>query len=266
MTSGKNNERPLILVTNDDGIAAKGLKVLTEIAMQLGDVVVISTPDSQSGMSHAITIKTPLRVKTLEKRKELTRYLLNGTPVDGIKLAVNQLLNKQPDLILSGINHGANSSSSVIYSGTMAAAIEASINHIPAVGFSLLDYDADADFSHCYKPVKEMITRVLNDGLPEYICLNINIPKLNGSPIKGVKVCRQVNGYWLEEFEKRTDPHGGDYYWLTGSFYNREDGVEGTDEWALNNNFISVVPIHFDLTAYHLIDQMRNWEKLSINE
>lgn len=261
MKGGKSTERPLILVTNDDGIQARGLKVLTEIAAQIGDVVVISAPDSQSGMSHAITIKTPLRVKTLEKREGLVRYEVNGTPVDGIKLAVNQLLARKPDLILSGINHGANSSSSVIYSGTMAAAIEGSINHIPAIGFSLLDYAPEADFSHCYAPVKEMIEKVMEEGLPDFVCLNINIPKLNGAAIRGVKVCRQVNGYWLEEFEKRTDPHGGEYYWLTGSFFNREDGVEGTDEWALNNNYISVVPIHFDLTAYHMIDQMRSWEK-----
>jgi len=261
MTYSGKKDRPLILVTNDDGLNAKGIKVLAGIAEELGDVVVISAPDSQSGMSHAITIKTPLRVRTVEQRNGLIRYEVNGTPVDGVKLAINQLLKRKPDLILSGINHGANSSSSVIYSGTMAAAIEGSINHIPAIGFSLLDYDPDADFSHCTVPVKEMISRVLEEGLPDFVCLNINIPKLNGSPIKGVKVCRQVNGYWLEEFEKRTDPHGGEYYWLTGSFFNREDGVEGTDEWALNNNYISVVPIHFDLTAYHMIDQMRSWEK-----
>ncbi|MCK4990346.1 MAG: 5'/3'-nucleotidase SurE [Bacteroidales bacterium] len=256
------NRRPLILVTNDDGMHAGGMEALISLARQFGDVVAISSREPMSGMSHAITIKVPLRVKLISEEPGLTRYVCNGTPVDGVKLVFNSLSEHKPDLLLSGINHGSNSSSSVLYSGTMAAAMEGAVNHIPSIGFSLLDYDPKADFTACVPYAKEVITYVLERGLPDGICLNVNIPALSSKMIKGIRICSQANGYWKEEFEKRTDPTGSDYYWLTGFFHNREpeNGGTGTDEWALKNGYVSVVPISTDLTAYGVLEQMKSLE------
>ncbi len=256
------NRSPLILVTNDDGMHAGGMEALISLARQFGDVVAISSREPMSGMSHAITIKVPLRVKLISEEPGLTRYVCNGTPVDGVKLVFNSLSEHKPDLLLSGINHGSNSSSSVLYSGTMAAAMEGAVNHIPSIGFSLLDYDPKADFTACVPYAKEVITYVLERGLPDGICLNVNIPALSSEKIKGIRICSQANGYWKEEFEKRTDPTGSEYYWLTGFFHNREpeNGGTGTDEWALKNGYVSVVPISTDLTAYGVLEQMKSLE------
>ena len=256
------NRRPLILVTNDDGMHAGGMEALISLARQFGDVVAISSREPMSGMSHAITIKVPLRVKLISEEPGLTRYVCNGTPVDGVKLVFNSLSEHKPDLLLSGINHGSNSSSSVLYSGTMAAAMEGAVNHIPSIGFSLLNYDPKADFTASIPYAKEVITYVLERGLPDGICLNVNIPALSSEKIKGIRVCSQANGYWKEEFEKRTDPTGSEYYWLTGFFHNREpeNGGTGTDEWALKNGYVSVVPISTDLTAYGVLEQMKSLE------
>ncbi len=256
------NRSPLILVTNDDGMHAGGMEALISLARQFGDVVAISSREPMSGMSHAITIKVPLRVKLVSEEPGLTRYVCNGTPVDGVKLVFNSLSEHKPDLLLSGINHGSNSSSSVLYSGTMAAAMEGAVNHIPSIGFSLLDYDPKADFTACVPYAEEVITYVLERGLPDGICLNVNIPALSSEKIKGIRICSQANGYWKEEFEKRTDPTGSEYYWLTGFFHNREpeNGGTGTDEWALKNGYVSVVPISTDLTAYGVLEQMKSLE------
>ncbi len=256
------NRSPLILVTNDDGMHAGGMEALISLARQFGDVVAISSREPMSGMSHAITIKVPLRVKLISEEPGLTRYVCNGTPVDGVKLVFNSLSEHKPDLLLSGINHGSNSSSSVLYSGTMAAAMEGAVNHIPSIGFSLLDYDPKADFTACVPYAEEVITYVLERGLPDGICLNVNIPALSSEKIKGIRICSQANGYWKEEFEKRTDPTGSEYYWLTGFFHNREpeNGGTGTDEWALKNGYVSVVPISTDLTAYGVLEQMKSLE------
>ena len=256
------NQRPLILVTNDDGLHAKGMETLIKVARQFGDVIAISSQEPMSGMSHAITVKVPLRVKLLSREPGLSRYVCNGTPVDGVKLVFNSLLQRRPDLLLSGINHGSNSSSSVLYSGTMAAAMEGAINHIPSVGFSLLDFDPDADFSASAFYAEEVVRFVLEQGLPDGICLNVNIPRLSLEKTRGIRVSTQANGYWKEEFEKRTDPNGKEYFWLTGFFQNREpdNGGEGTDEWALHNGYVSVVPINTDLTAYAALEKMRSLE------
>jgi 5'-nucleotidase len=253
---------PLILVTNDDGIHAGGMDALISVAQRFGDVVAISSHEAMSGMSHAITIKVPLRVKLVSKEPGLTRYVCNGTPVDGVKLVFNSLSERKPDLLLSGINHGSNSSSSVLYSGTMAAAMEGAVNHIPSIGFSLLSFDPDADFSASVPYVEDVIRHVLEKGLPDGICLNVNIPLLPSEKIKGIRICSQANGYWKEEFEKRCDPNGTEYYWLTGFFHNREpeNGGTETDEWALKNGYVSVVPISTDLTAYNVIDNMKSLE------
>ena len=256
------NQAPLILVTNDDGINAKGMETLVAVARKFGDVVAISSSEAMSGMSHAITIKVPLRVKVLDQEPGLTRYVTNGTPVDGVKLVFNSLIDRKPDLLVSGINHGSNSSSSVLYSGTMAAAMEGAINHIPSIGFSLLSFDPDADFDASAHVAERMIGHVLESGLPDGICLNVNVPAIPHKEIRGIKWCSQANGFWKEEFEKRSDPNGKVYYWLTGFFHNREsNGGVGTDEWALKKGYASVVPINTDLTAYELLEKMKNEHK-----
>lgn len=261
-------DRPLILVTNDDGIEAKGINSLIQVAREFGDVVAISTETPMSGMSHAITIKVPLRVTLVEEQQGFKKYLTNGTPVDCVKLAFHSLMDRRPDLVLSGINHGSNSSSSILYSGTMGAAMEAAINHIPSIGFSLLSYKPDADFATSQQVAREVISRVLDEGLPEGICLNVNVPDVTKEDLKGVKICCQANGFWKEEFEKRKDPTGKDYYWLTGFFYNREpdNGGEGSDEWALAHHYASVVPVNTDLTAHGLLKKMGHWETSMIED
>jgi 5'-nucleotidase len=253
--------RPLILVTNDDGIEAKGLITLIRVAREFGDVVAISAQGPMSGMSHAITIKVPLRVKLVEESEGFRKYLTTGTPVDGVKLAFHSLLERRPDLVLSGINHGSNSSSSILYSGTMGAAMEGAINHIPSIGISLLDYDPDADFGPSAMVARDVIRQVLENGLPRGICLNVNVPSVPLEELKGIRICSQANGFWKEEFQKRKDPNGGEYYWLTGFFHNREPegGGIGTDEWALEHHYASIVPINTDLTAHTLLEEMKEW-------
>ncbi|HDJ33725.1 MAG TPA: 5'/3'-nucleotidase SurE [Bacteroidetes bacterium] len=256
----KNERKPLILITNDDGIRAKGLKALAKVAREFGRVVVMAPQESRSGMSHAITSEHPLRVYEQKSEPGYREYACTGTPVDCVKLALNRLLEEKPDLVLSGVNHGSNDSISVFYSGTMAAAIEGCINKIPSVGFSLLDYDQDADFTVAEKYVRILIDRVLKNGLPAGICLNVNIPALPEDSVKGVKICRQTDGIWQEEFVRRTDPFERDYYWLTGFFRNFESEAEDTDEWALQHGYVSVVPIKTDLTDYDLINTLKQWD------
>ena len=244
-------KKPLILVVNDDGIYAKGIRKLIRIMNDFGDVVVVAPDSAQSGKSHAITIEATIRCDEVviddSPQKE---YACSGTPVDCVKIAVNQILDRKPDLCVSGINHGSNSSINVIYSGTMSAAIEGALEEIPSIGFSLLDYDSNADFSEAEEYVRKITKQVLKHGLDNSICLNVNIPKsIDGDKLKGLKVCRQANANWKEQFDVRTDPKGRMYYWLTGKFVNYDKGLD-TDEWALANHYVSVVPVQFDVTAY----------------
>ncbi|MFP4060494.1 MAG: 5'/3'-nucleotidase SurE [Bacteroidota bacterium] len=255
----------IILVTNDDGMNAKGLSALTEVCMDFGKVYVVAPEEGQSGMSHAITVKVPLRLNKVKSSENLTLYSCNGTPVDCVKLALNRVLPQKPDIIVSGINHGSNSSSSVVYSGTMAAAMEGAINQVPAAGFSLLDFSQDADFALAKKYARIIIERLLDEGLPVFTCLNVNIPVNHDREVKGIKICRQTRGFWQEEFEKRTDPHLFDYYWLTGTYKNLEPSAEDTDEWALSQNYVAVVPVKVDLTCKDTIEKIKNWEKLNLN-
>ncbi len=244
-------KRPLILVANDDGISAPGIRNLIRIMNDFGDVVVVAPDSPQSGKGHAITIEATIRCDkvTIEKGPQI-EYSCSGTPVDCVKLAVNQLLNRKPDLCVSGINHGSNSSINVIYSGTMSAAVEGALEGIPAIGFSLLDYAHNADFSEAEQYIRKITKQVLESGLDDGVCLNVNIPKrIEGEEIKGLKVCRQANANWEEEFEERIDPKGRTYYWLTGKFVNYDKGTD-TDEWALANHYVSVVPVQFDVTAH----------------
>ena len=244
-------KRPLILVTNDDGISAPGIRKLIRIMNDFGDVVVVAPDAPQSGMGHAITIEATLRCdKVVIDDGPQKEYACSGTPVDCVKLAVNKLLDRKPDLCVSGINHGSNSSINVIYSGTMSAAVEGSLEGIPSIGFSLLDYAHNADFTEAEKYIRKITKSVLKNGMDSGVCLNVNFPKIiDGKPIKGVKVCRQANANWEEEFEERIDPKGRTYYWLTGKFINYDKGTD-TDEWALANHYVSVVPVQFDVTAY----------------
>ena len=253
------DSKPLILVTNDDGINAPGLAALTDVVREYGDVVVVAPEQSQSGMSHAITIKQPLRVKRLDYTTSFKRYSVNGTPVDCVKLAFNQLLKYKPDLLVSGINHGSNASVSVVYSGTMGAAIEGGINKVKSIGFSILDYSKNADFSASKVYSKKIIDQVMLNGLGKGICLNVNFPVGSIEEIRGVKVCRQTDGHWQEEYDKRKDPFNRDYYWLTGYFNNSEPEAEDTDEWALRNKYVSVVPISTDYTSFGQMETLKKW-------
>jgi 5'-nucleotidase len=247
----------LILLTNDDGLYATGLRTLLEVMEEFGKVVLISTMESMSGMSQALTVKTPLRVKLLEENEKHKIYASNGTPTDSVKLAINQLLERQPDWVVSGINHGSNASVSILYSGTMAAAIEGCLYGISSVGFSLNNFSPKADFSVCRKYIRIIMKKMSSDPLPPGICLNVNIPATDKKLIKGIRICRQSKGNWREEFEKRKDPMGKTYYWLTGFFQNHEPDSVDTDEWALANNFVSVVPVSVDMTAHWYIDDLR---------
>ncbi|MAO10810.1 MAG: 5'/3'-nucleotidase SurE [Flavobacteriaceae bacterium] len=253
-------KRPLILVTNDDGITAPGIRALIEVMNTLGDVCVVAPDSPQSGMGHAITINDTLYCDTVTVREDEPQkeYSSSGTPVDCVKLAVNEILKRKPDLCVSGVNHGSNSSINVIYSGTMSAAVEAGTLGIPSIGFSLLDYSLEADFGPTKKFIKKIAKQTLKNGLPKGVVLNVNFPKLSEDKLKGIKVCRQANAHWEEQFDKRVNPLGREYYWLTGEFVNEDKG-EDTDEWALANGFVSVVPVQFDLTAHHAIKDLNTW-------
>ena len=246
-----------ILITNDDGIAAPGIKALTEVMHELGEIYIIAPDSAQSGMGHAITINSTLELKHIPGFLGTENaYSCSGTPVDCVKMGVHEVMKTRPNLCVSGINHGSNSSINVIYSGTMSAAVEGGIEGIPSIGFSLCDYSWDANFENIKPFIKKIALEVLEKGLPEGVILNVNFPKTDN--IKGIKICRQAKAAWEEEFDKRTNPMGKEYYWLTGKFVNHDNG-EDTDEWALANDYISIVPVHFDLTAYHAIQQLNSW-------
>lgn len=249
----------LILVTNDDGIKANGLISLMKVLKPLGRIFVVSPMESHSGMSHAITVKVPLRIKKIKEENNITVYACNGTPVDCVKLAFNQILPGKPDLLVAGINHGSNAAASIFYSGTMAAALEGCINEIPSVGISLVSHNPDADLTATEFYSEKIIRKLIENGLPGSVCLNINVPDVPIEKIKGIKVCRQTKGYWQEEFEKRTDPQGKKYFWLTGKFHNSEPEAQDTDEWALKNNYVSIVPAQVDLTSYDTLKIIKNW-------
>ncbi len=250
--------KPLILITNDDGIHAKGIACLVEAMKGFGDLVVISANESFSGMSHAITVKTPLYLKDMGTKDDVQYYMTNGTPVDCVKLALHTVLKRHPDFIVSGINHGSNSSTSLHYSGTMGAAREGALNGIPSLGFSLLTYESDADFSSCHKVIKVVFEDVLKDGLNTGVFLNVNIPYTD--KIKGIKYCRQGKGKWMEEFMERTDPRGRQYFWLTGYFENLEPEATDTDEYYLANNYASVVPCTIDATDVESLKKNKSYE------
>jgi 5'-nucleotidase len=252
---------PVILITNDDSITAPGIRALTEAALPFGKVVVVAPDKPQSGMGHAITIGHHLRLQKVDFMDGVEAYTCSGTPVDCVKLAVDKVLHRKPTICLSGINHGANHSINVIYSGTMSAALEASIESISSIGFSLLDLSVDADFTAAKHFAAIIIAKLLADQkLDKHLCLNVNIPKLPIALIKGIKICKQSYAKYEEKFVERTDPHGKKYYWLTGEFVNF-DKSKDTDVWALKNNYVSVVPVQFDLTNHIIKEKLsKKWK------
>ena len=253
-------KKPLILVTNDDSIVAPGIRFLISVMKEIGEVIVVAPDSPQSAMGHAITINNTLHLDKVNLDKDIEHeYSCSGTPVDCVKMAVHEILKRKPDLCVSGVNHGSNSSINVIYSGTMSAAVEAGIEGIPAIGFSHLDYSWETDFNPIKEFVKKITLQVLKNGLPNGVVLNVNFPKTDKEAIKGIKICRQAKAMWVEEFDKRTNPQGKEYYWLTGEFVNQDKG-EDTDEWALQNGFVSVVPVQFDLTAHYAIQTLNTWD------
>lgn len=247
---------PLIFITNDDGYYSKGIKSLISVAREVGDVVVVAPMMNSSGLAHSLTSSRPLRVHTISEIEGCRIYACDGTPVDCIKLGVEHFCQRKPDLLLSGINHGSNSSINVLYSGTMGAAIEGAVMGIPAVGFSLLNHSPEADFGPSLPFVRQIVGKVLDKRLPEGVALNVNIPDTRGEKINGMRLCRQSKAQWLDSYEKRIDPQGRPYYWLTGRF-ECEDVGEDTDQWALENGYVSVVPTTTDFTAYEVL---REWQ------
>jgi 5'-nucleotidase len=250
-TKSVKKEKPVILITNDDGVSSPGIKALVECVSDIAKIVVVAPDKPQSGMGHAITIGQPLRLHRVHLFKDIESWECSGTPVDCVKLAVDKVLHRKPDICLSGINHGANHSINVIYSGTMSAALEAAIESIPSIGFSLLDYNIEADFAGAQKYARILVQQILGKKIDKHLCLNVNIPKAPVELLKGLKVCKQAYAKYEEKFDERKDPHGRNYYWLTGEFVNFDKGKD-TDVWALENNFVSVVPVEFDLTDYVL--------------
>ncbi len=261
----KTKKLPVILVTNDDGITAPGIKNLIEAVSDLGKIIVVAPDKPQSGMGHAITIGVPLRLHKVSFFGDIEAYQCTGTPVDCVKLAVDKILHHKPDLCISGINHGANHSINVIYSGTMSAAVEAAIESIPSAGFSLLDYSLEADFTASKIYARIIVQQMLNSLSEKHAVLNVNIPIATPEQIKGIKICRQAYAKYEEDFIERTDPHGRRYYWLTGEFVNFDEGID-TDVWALANNYVSVVPVQFDMTHYKLKETLENTWNLNAEE
>jgi 5'-nucleotidase len=251
-------KRPLIFVTNDDGIFSKGIRSLIEIAEQFGEIVIIAPDKPQSGMGHAITLHQPLRLEKDSIFNKHESYTCSGTPVDCVKLGISEIMKRKPDLLLSGINHGDNSSTNILYSGTMSAAVEGAMENIPSIGFSLCDFDADADFTAAKTIASKIIKAVLSNEFPANICLNVNIPKLPAEEIKGIKIVTQADAYWQDRFEKRVDQFNKPYYWLTGEFGNTNP-LENTDTFALKNGYVSIVPTQYDLTSYRNIEKIKDW-------
>ncbi len=250
-------KKKTILITNDDGINTRGLNKLIAIARHYGRVVVVAPDQARSGQSHAVSVALPLHLTKIRYGEDFEEYICSGTPVDAIKLGEQIILKENPDLILSGINHGSNASVNVIYSGTMAAAREASIDGIPGIGFSLLDYSPEANFDEAEKYIRQIIEDVLQNGLPPDVALNVNIPAVAEKDLKGIRVCHQSQGRWEEMMEERKDEKGNVYYWLTGTFKDMEEDENG-DIKRLEQNYVTITPVQIDITAYKHITELKN--------
>ena len=249
----------LILITNDDGYTSKGIKALINAVKNLGKILIVAPDSPQSGMGHAISVNKPIRCYKTNFFDSVEAYCCTGTPVDCIKMGLYLLKDKKPDLILSGINHGSNVSTNILYSGTMSAAVEGALSGIPSVGYSLTDYSEDADFQYSEKIVQIISKKVIKEGLKKGTCLNVNIPNIKENQIKGIKVCRQGRAFWDDTFDHRKDPLGKDYYWLTGSFSSKEQALD-TDINYLENNYVTIVPTQFDMTCHDSVDELKKWK------
>ncbi len=252
-----SQSRPLIFITNDDGISSKGIRALFDAVVPFGEVVLIAPDSAQSGMGHAITINHPLRLEA-SKLFDCVAYSCTGTPVDCVKLGVYEVIGRKPDLIVSGINHGANVATNVLYSGTMSAAVEGAMEGIPAIGFSLNSFESDADFELAKEVAGSLVQKVLQNGMPKGVCLNVNIPAIKKSEYQGLKICKQANAYWEDRFEKRKDQFNRTYYWLTGDFVDQDHATD-TDVYWMGKGFATVVPTQYDLTAYSVMNELENW-------
>lgn len=251
--------RPLILITNDDGYNAKGIRALLDAVSSLGEIIIVAPDRPQSGMGHAITVNDPVRCYETDFFADAKAYCCTGTPVDCVKMGLYILKDRTPDLILSGINHGSNVSTNVLYSGTMAAAVEGALEGIPSVGFSLTTYLSNADFSPSIKYIKQIVEKVISNGIGKGTCLNVNIPDVEEHLLKGIQICRQGRAFWDDTFDKRTDPLGKDYYWLTGSFSSKEQGQDADIDF-LKNNYITIVPTQYDMTCYSSLKELKKWK------
>ena len=249
--------KPLILVVNDDGITAPGIKALVQAVSNLGEVVVVAPDSPQSGMGHAITLSKPLRLKQVSEFGDIKAFHCSGTPVDCVKLALHTVVPRRPDVVIGGINHGDNSSVNVHYSGTMGVVIEGCLKGISSIGYSLCNHFADADFSSSLPYIRRITEQVLEHGLPLGICLNVNFP--DTASLKGVRICRQTNGAWINEWKRSLHPRGGEYFWLTGEFDNYEPEAEDSDHWALGHGYVAVTPTQIDVTAYGMMNELKNW-------
>ena len=250
---------PLILITNDDGYQSKGIQSLINAVKDFGEIIIVAPKAPQSGMGHAITVNHSIRCKTTNFYGSLVAYSCSGTPVDCIKMGIYLLDGRRPDVILSGINHGTNVSTNILYSGTMGAAVEGALEGIPSVGFSLTDSSENADFSYSEKVVSLITKKVLKNGIKKGTCLNVNIPNVNESNIKGIKVCRQGRAFWKDDFDKRIDPSGKSYYWLKGSFSSKETNID-TDINYLEKKFVTIVPVQYDVTCHNSISELKKWK------
>jgi 5'-nucleotidase len=251
-------KKPLIFIGNDDGIDAKGLHTLIELMKPFGRLLVSVPETGQSGQSQALTIGPPLTLTKVKEEENLAIYTCNGTPVDAVKLAMHLVLKEKPALFVSGINHGSNSSISAYYSGTVGTAIETYFHDIPSVAFSITTHDVDADFSIAEKYVGEIVEFVLQSPFKKELCLNVNFPNIAPEEAKGIRFCRQTNGYWREEFEESTNENGQTTYTMLGDFFNNEPSADDTDEWALRHHFVSIVPLSKDLTNYSILNRIKN--------
>ena len=252
-----SSKKPLILITNDDGYNAKGIIELTNAMKGLGEIVVFAPDSHKSGMSSAITTSQPLRARVYHREENLTAYMCNGTPADCVKLSLNGFVDRKPDILVSGINHGSNAGISVLYSGTVGAALEGCVANIPSIAFSLCDFTPDANFSTTAKVARTVAQKVLAEGLPKGICLNVNVPV---GEINGIKITSQTQGKWINEYFRAQDGGAREVYWMTGNFENWEEDNDSSDEWALANGYAAVVPVKIDMTAYDFIQELKEWD------
>lgn len=253
----ENNDRPLILISNDDGYHAKGIKCLTVWMKDLGDVIVVAPESSRSGFSGAFSAYTPLRLKLRKTYDHVQIWSCNGTPVDCVKLALSEICPRKPDMVIGGINHGDNASVNTHYSGTMGVTMEGCMKYIPSVAFSLCNHEDDADFEPMKNIVRLIVRKVLEERLPKGVCLNVNFPNIEA--YKGVKVCRMAFGTWGKEVIRCRHPRGYDYFWLVGEYSNDEPDADDTDNWALTHGYVAITPTQMDVTSYEMIRQMKSW-------